>query len=60
MEKAEYKRFLIVSTNQKGGASVIFGTDNEEQAADIYLLALKSYEEEIKSGALSVDLYKIY
>ena len=60
MEEAEYKRFLIVSTDRGGACSVLFGCDDEEQAGRIFLEARDSYAEDIKSGAISIDLYKIY
>ena len=60
MSAAEYNRFLIVSTDRGGACSVLFGCDNEEQAEAAFLEALKSYAEDIKSGAVSIDLYKIF
>lgn len=60
MEKAEYKRFLIVSTDRGGACSVLFSCDNQEQAEEAYLAALDSYADDRKSGAISVDLYKIF
>ena len=52
--------YLIIKTSARGACEILFAHDNEERAEDALIIALKSYAEDIKSGACRIDMYKYY
>ena len=50
--------YLVVKTVKRGKCEIIYRSDSEDDASDVYLAHVKQFREEIEKGLYRFDMYK--